>query len=211
MLFERSMPSLWPTPRLLPWRWCCNFESSHCNSLEDCLTVDTINGCETVWPWLLKNGKKSWVQMVIRNTPRIVLIYSSYHVRTLPQTSWKSACSFVGNVANIQTERLTETTAVITKILLLMAVTRSHLHHDDVIKWKPFSRYWPFERGIPLTKASAVELWSVPEQTAEQTIDARVFKDAIALIVPSQSATSSQIVTRQLQRDTLVLIHAMVW
>ena len=93
--------------------------------------------------------------MVIRNTPRIVLIYSSYHVRTLPQTSWKSACSFVGNVANIQTERLTETTAVITKILLLMAVTRSHLHQDYVIKWKPFSRYWPFEfpsrRPVPLS------------------------------------------------------------
>ena len=23
------------------------------------------------------------------------------------------------------------------------------LHHDDVIKWKYFPRYWPFERGIP--------------------------------------------------------------
>ena len=25
--------------------------------------------------------------------------------------------------------------------------------HDDVIKWKHFPRYWPFARGIPLTKA----------------------------------------------------------
>ena len=38
-------------------------------------------------------------------------------------------------------------------------------NHDDVIKWKHFSRYWPFVRGIrrprwiPLTKASDAELW----------------------------------------------------
>ena len=37
--------------------------------------------------------------------------------------------------------------------------------HDDVIKWKPFPRYWPFVRGIhrsPVnsrTKASDAELW----------------------------------------------------
>ena len=37
--------------------------------------------------------------------------------------------------------------------------------HDDVIKWKHFSRYWPFVRGIhrslwiPRTKASDAELW----------------------------------------------------
>ena len=45
--------------------------------------------------------------------------------------------------------------------------------HDDVIKWKHFSRYWPFVRGIhrsrwiPRTKASDAELWcflwSAPE------------------------------------------------
>ena len=23
-----------------------------------------------------------------------------------------------------------------------------HMYHDDVIKWKPFLRYWPFVRGI---------------------------------------------------------------
>ena len=34
------------------------------------------------------------------------------------------------------------------------------LHHDDVVKWKPFPRYWPLcgeftgDRWIPLTKAS---------------------------------------------------------
>ena len=30
--------------------------------------------------------------------------------------------------------------------------------HDDVIKWKHFPRYWPFARGIRLTKASDAEL-----------------------------------------------------
>ena len=30
--------------------------------------------------------------------------------------------------------------------------------HDDVIKWKHFPRYWPFVRGIPLTKTSNAEL-----------------------------------------------------
>ena len=39
------------------------------------------------------------------------------------------------------------------------------LHHDDVIKWKHFPRFWPFVRGIhrsrwiPRTKASDAELW----------------------------------------------------
>ena len=38
-------------------------------------------------------------------------------------------------------------------------------HHDDVIKWKHFSRNWPFvwgihrSRWIPHTKASDAELW----------------------------------------------------
>ena len=38
-------------------------------------------------------------------------------------------------------------------------------HHDDVIKWNHFPRYWPFVRGlhrsrwIPRTKASDAELW----------------------------------------------------
>ena len=67
--------------------------------------------------------------------------------------------------------------------------------NDDVIKWKPFPRYWPFVRGShqspenPLTKASDAELWcflwSEPEQTAEQTIDTPVILDAIVLIMAS--------------------------
>ena len=38
-------------------------------------------------------------------------------------------------------------------------------HHDDVIQWKHFPRYWSFVRGIhrprwiPRTKASDAELW----------------------------------------------------
>ena len=44
----------------------------------------------------------------------------------------------------------------------------SNVHHDDVIKWKHFPRYWPFVRGIhrsrwiPHTKASDAELWCLP-------------------------------------------------
>ena len=26
--------------------------------------------------------------------------------------------------------------------------------HDDVVKWKHFSRYWPFVRGIPRSSGS---------------------------------------------------------
>ena len=39
------------------------------------------------------------------------------------------------------------------------------MHHDDVIKWKHFQRYWtllgesPGERWIPLTKASGADFW----------------------------------------------------
>ena len=50
-------------------------------------------------------------------------------------------------------------------------------HHDGVIKWKHFLRYWPFVRGIPghrwipCTKASDAELWyflwSAPEEKIE--------------------------------------------
>ena len=69
----------------------------------------------------------------------------------------------------------------------------SPIFHDDVIKWKHFPRYWPFVRGIhrwiPHTKASDAELWcfvwSVPEQTVEQTIETLVNWDVIALIMAS--------------------------
>ena len=67
--------------------------------------------------------------------------------------------------------------------------------HDDVIKWKHFPRYWPFEREspghrwIPLTKSSDEELWcflwSAPEQTVKQTIETPVIWNAIALIITS--------------------------
>ena len=50
-----------------------------------------------------------------------------------------------------------------------------HPHHEDIINWKHFLRYWPFVRGttnhrwITLTKASDEELWcfrwSAPDQT----------------------------------------------
>ena len=72
--------------------------------------------------------------------------------------------------------------------------------HDDVIKWKHFPRYWPFERGIqrspvnsphkgqwrvtgllcgdftgqrrsPLTKASDAELWCFLWSAPEKTVE----------------------------------------
>ena len=48
---------------------------------------------------------------------------------------------------------------------------------DDVIKRKPFTRYWPFVRGIhrsrwiPPTKNSNVELWCFLLSTPEQTVE----------------------------------------
>ena len=65
--------------------------------------------------------------------------------------------------------------------------------HDDVINWKQFPRYWPFAGGIhrwiSLTKASDAErwcfLWSTPEQTVEQILEAPVVWDTIALIMTS--------------------------
>ena len=67
--------------------------------------------------------------------------------------------------------------------------------HDDVIKWEKFSALLTLcERNHrssvdPLTKASDAELWcilwSVPEQTVEQTIETLVIWDAFALIMTS--------------------------
>ena len=66
--------------------------------------------------------------------------------------------------------------------------------HDDVIRWKHFPRYWPFGRGIPLTKASDAELWcflwSAPEKAVEQTIDMPVISDAIVFIMTYVSYVS---------------------
>ena len=47
------------------------------------------------------------------------------------------------------------------------------LHHDDVIKWKHFPRYWPLVRGIhrsrwiPRTKASDAGLWCFLSSASE--------------------------------------------
>ena len=67
-------------------------------------------------------------------------------------------------------------------------------YHDDVLKWKHFSRYWSFVMGnyrwIRLTTASDAELrhflWSAHEQTIEQTIETLMIWDAIALIMTSR-------------------------
>ena len=51
------------------------------------------------------------------------------------------------------------------------------IHHDDVIKWKHFPRYWSFVRGIhrfrwiPCTKASDAELWCFLWSAREQTVE----------------------------------------
>ena len=65
--------------------------------------------------------------------------------------------------------------------------------HDDVIKWNRFPRNWLFLRGTyrsPVdfpNKASDAELWcflwSAPEQMVQETIEAPVIWDAIALIM----------------------------
>ena len=72
---------------------------------------------------------------------------------------------------------------------------RLYLRHNDVVKWKHYSRHWPFVRGIhrppvvSLTRTSDAELWcflwSVPEQTVEQAIETPVIWDVIALIMTS--------------------------
>ena len=53
-------------------------------------------------------------------------------------------------------------------LVLRFSSSRKLCHHNDVIKWKDFPRYWPFVRGIHSTKASDAELWcflwSAPEK-----------------------------------------------
>ena len=65
--------------------------------------------------------------------------------------------------------------------------------HDEVIKWKHFSRCWPFVRGIHRSPVNSPHkasdaglwcfLWSAPEPTVEVTVEMPVIWDAIALIV----------------------------
>ena len=59
-------------------------------------------------------------------------------------------------------------------ILQSVGIRYFYSSHDDVVKWKPFLRYWPFVRGIhrwiPLTKPvmrSFDVFWDLPEQTVE--------------------------------------------
>ena len=71
----------------------------------------------------------------------------------------------------------------------------NNTHHNNVIKWKHFPRYWPFVRGIyrprwiPRTKASDAELWcflwSANEEMILQTVVRLVIWDAIELIMMS--------------------------
>ena len=66
-------------------------------------------------------------------------------------------------------------------------------NHDDVTRWKHFSRYWPLwgestaDRWISLTMVSDPEFWcfSSPEQTVEQTIETPVIWDDISPIMTS--------------------------
>ena len=72
---------------------------------------------------------------------------------------------------------------------------KNSAHHDDVIKWKHFPRYWPFVRGIQRSpvnsphkgrqRTALMGFLSAPEQTVEQTIEAPVIWDAISLIMTS--------------------------
>ena len=65
----------------------------------------------------------------------------------------------------------------------------------DVIKWKHFSRYRPFEKGIHRLPVDSPNrghwrvalklLWSTPKQTGKQTIETPGIWDAIALIMTS--------------------------
>ena len=90
-----------------------------------------------------------------------------------------------GNTAVNQLEAMLELPCEITWLLtwILLVCVNLHtklstgnifiIHHDDVIKWKHFPRYWPFVRGIhrfPVNsphKTSDAELWcflwSAPE------------------------------------------------
>ena len=63
------------------------------------------------------------------------------------------------------------------------------LYSYDVIKWEQLLCYWPFVRGIYRSPVDSPHeghkelwclLWSVPEQTNEQTIEMPVIWDAIA-------------------------------
>ena len=67
-------------------------------------------------------------------------------------------------------------------------------HHDDVIKWKHFPRYWPFVRGIHRSPVNSHHKgqwrWAfifplICAWTAEQTIETLVISNAIVVIITS--------------------------
>ena len=87
-------------------------------------------------------------------------------------------------------------------VCIIYSIKHAHGFHDDVMKWKHFSRYWPYVRAIhrwPVDppppppppqkkkKSSDAELWyflwSAPEETVEQSLETPVNWDAIALIM----------------------------
>ena len=53
----------------------------------------------------------------------------------------------------------------LTRNVFIFTCIEMRMPHDDVFKWKHFSRYWPFVKGssghlwIPITKTSDVEVW----------------------------------------------------
>ena len=69
------------------------------------------------------------------------------------------------------------------------------LSYDDGIEWKHFPRYCPFVRGIhpsPVNsphkshcRGALMLLWYAPEQADQQTVEIKLFLNAIALIVTS--------------------------
>ena len=88
--------------------------------------------------------------------------------------------------------------------------------HDDIIKWKHFLRYWPFERGsvshrwISLTKAGDAELgcflWSTPEQMVEQAIGDRwiiLTKASVAELWWFPWSTSEQTVEQAIEMSVI--------
>ena len=63
--------------------------------------------------------------------------------------------------------------------------------HDDVIKWEPSSRHWPFVKEIHKSPVDSLAtrnydiFFYLPGYTVEQTIETPVIWDAIAFIMTS--------------------------
>ena len=78
---------------------------------------------------------------------------------------------------------------------MMTSLYTHYLPHDDVIKWKHFTRYWPFVRGVhrsPVVsphrgqrRGALMFLWSQPEQTVGQTREKLVILDANGLTMTS--------------------------